>query len=135
MLLPLLDPTPVAVVQDPGAADPQGPLDAPVVVPRTTAPTAESLDQFSAEATRLVAAQGIVRESLETSGYTSELKLARYRESMIRLVRRTARSLDPRYSSLGEHSTFLEDDQVKQAAYNGVMDALGRILRSDDESD
>ena len=52
---------------------------------------------------------------------------------MIRHVRRTAFSLDPRYPSLGEHSTFLEDDQVKQAAHNGVMDALDRILRSDDD--
>ena len=100
----------------------------------STNPSILSLDRFRAEATRLVASQGIVRESLETSGYTSELKLARYRASMIRHVRRIAHSLDPRYPSLGEHSAFLDDDQVEQANHNGVMSALGQILQSDDDN-
>ena len=124
-----------AVVQGPEAADPQGPLDAPAVVPMTTAPTDESLARFSADAMRMVGAQRIVRESLRTNGYRSEAKVVRYRQSMLRHVRRTAFSLDPRYPALGEHSTYLEDDQVKQAALTGVMDALDRILQSDDESD
>ena len=130
-----LDPTPapaVAVAHDPEAADPQAPLDAPAVVPRTIAPTGDSLGRFSAEATRLVAAQGIARENLETNGYRSDFKIARYRGSMIRLVNRVARSLDPRYPSLGEHSTFLEDDLVEQAAFDGVMDALETILQTED---
>ena len=51
---------------------------------------------------------------------------------MIGLVYRFAHALDPRYPSLGEHSTFLEDDRVEQAAFDAVMDALETILQTDD---
>ena len=80
-------------------------------------------------------AQRIAKESLQTNGYTSELKLGRYRDTMMRLVRRVAHSLDPRYPSLGEHSALLDDEQVKHANNDGVMGALNRILQSDDDSD